>query len=301
MLDAVLDDVLRELARPQPRVGESLDRLHGELLSWRTQYPQLWDDVRRTVRGHALSALLDEDPLTRRCYEKPRGYPGDAPLLDYIYDGRCGGTVSELGAAMFAHHVETTGCRAVRLRRDLVAETVDRIAAARNGVSVLSVACGHMPEFARSEACAAGAIARWVAIDQDPLSIETVLRNCGRSEILDARVCTVSELLGIQDQWAAQFDLIYAAGLCDYLPDAAFVRLTRALYGMCGAGGTLLLANVTADNPQLGYVESFMDWMFVLRDEARLEGLARKAVGEHAALRTFRDPTGAVCFLELRR
>ena len=301
MLNAVLDDVQRELARPQPLVGETLDRLHRELLGWRMQHSQLWDDVRRGVRGHPLTRLLDQDPLTRRCYQKPRGYPGDAVLLDYIYDGRSGGSVSELGAAILAHHVETTGCRSVRLRRDLVTEAVDRAAAARDGASILSVACGHLREFPRSEARAAGAISRWVALDQDPLSIETLRRDCGPSDILDARVCAVAELLAEQDRWEGQFDLVYAAGLCDYLPDAAFVRLTRALYGMCRPGGKLLLANVTAENPQLGYHESFMDWMFVLRGEAGLEALARRAVGDDAALRTFRDPTRVICFLELER
>src|SRR5581483_5573244 len=36
---------------------------------------------------HPLRRLLHQDPLTWRSFHKPRGYAGDAAMLDYIYSG----------------------------------------------------------------------------------------------------------------------------------------------------------------------------------------------------------------------
>lgn len=36
-------------------------------------------------RENGLAQMLYQDPFTRRSAEKPRGYPGDAMLIDFIY------------------------------------------------------------------------------------------------------------------------------------------------------------------------------------------------------------------------
>ena len=44
-----------------------------------------WDEFARLCLEHPLRQLLHEDPFTYRAFAKPRGYAGDAPLLDFIY------------------------------------------------------------------------------------------------------------------------------------------------------------------------------------------------------------------------
>ena len=39
------------------------------------------------VREHPVFGILREDPYTDRAYSKPRGYPGDAEMLDLVYFG----------------------------------------------------------------------------------------------------------------------------------------------------------------------------------------------------------------------
>ncbi|HEX8036360.1 MAG TPA: hypothetical protein VF510_21050, partial [Ktedonobacterales bacterium] len=38
-----------------------------------------------TCREHPLHALVSQDPLTTRAFAKPRGYAGDAVMLDLVY------------------------------------------------------------------------------------------------------------------------------------------------------------------------------------------------------------------------
>ena len=44
-------------------------------------------EFRRTCQSHPIWQLLMEDPYTRRAFEKPRGYAGDAVMLDFVYSG----------------------------------------------------------------------------------------------------------------------------------------------------------------------------------------------------------------------
>src|SRR5207344_1382702 len=44
-----------------------------------------WSEFARLCLDHPLRRLLHEDPFTYRAFSKPRGYAGDAVMMDYIY------------------------------------------------------------------------------------------------------------------------------------------------------------------------------------------------------------------------
>jgi SAM-dependent methyltransferase len=110
----------------------------------------------------------------------------------------------------------------------------------------------------------------------------------------------VRDLLG--GPLAAQlghFDLVYSAGLYDYLPDALARRLTARLLQMLRPGGRLLIANFVPGGSGRGYMELFMDWTLVLRNEAAMRALA--VASGAAQVNTFHDPHRNVVYAELLR
>lgn len=98
-----------------------------------------------------------------------------------------------------------------------------------------------------------------------------------------------------------KFDLIYSAGLYDYLNADLGARLTQRMFEMLRPGGRLLIANFSHVSDQ-GYMEAFMDWHLIYRDTPEMlaltagidEGFARSP-------RVYPDETGAVLYLELER
>jgi SAM-dependent methyltransferase len=93
-----------------------------------------------------------------------------------------------------------------------------------------------------------------------------------------------------------QFDLIYAAGLYDYLP-APFARaLTAKLVRALKPGGQLLLGNFTRGFVGKTYMECFMDWTLIWRTAAELRDLFDGALEGtlHGSIETFADSQGCI-------
>ena len=104
-------------------------------------------------------------------------------------------------------------------------------------------------------------------------------------------------LAGAGAQALGQFDLIYSAGLYDYLPDALARLLTSKLPQMLRPQGRLLIGNFVPTGSGRGDMELFMDWTRVLRNEGAVRNLAAGA----AHVLSFHDPHRNVVYAELQR
>jgi hypothetical protein len=236
-----------------------------------------WKALARACLDHPIRGILHQDPFTYRAFSKPRGYAGDAELLDYIYGVDEGwpapaGT-SPVGQRIFAHHTaHGPSPRAVRARRHTLARLVDETSAAVRRPRILSVAAGHLREAGLSAAVREGRTGEFVALDQDGQSLETVERLYGRFSVVTVtagirRLLTGRLALG-------RFDLVYSAGLYDYLPQATARRLTGVLFAMLPPGGRLLVANFVPGIRDVGYMESYMDWRLTYRTTEELRDVA---------------------------
>lgn len=302
---AVMDWAFRAFHATPESAPAIIDRLNQVLSAARAALePARWTALVADCRSHAVCALLLEDPLTRRSFTKPRGYAGDAELLDIIYTrdwrGICPDCVSPLGEMIFRHTIECQAPSAVRHRSEHLAQTIDRLCEQRPGAEILSVACGHLRELKRSQAMAGGRIGRIVGLDQDAASLEEVRRTWpgGRVETITA---SIKALWGraLRDR---RFDLVYSAGLYDYLGEDIARRLTSRLFDFVRPGGQLLIANYHPDLKEVGYMETFMDWRLIYRDEEAITRVAGDLPrAEVASLRVRPDQTGAVVYLEVER
>lgn len=262
--------------------AEIIRRLMSHLNATRSKvHPDVWQALIPVVQGHPVLEYFLEDPLTRWSFSKPRGYSGDAELLDYIYcDPHVAESVanaSETGKALYTHTQDVPSCVAARERRDLLTRYVDE-AAAKNGpqTEVLAIAAGHLREANRSVALAEGRLKRWVALDQDPQSVGLISRDFQGTaiEAIDGSVRTVLT----RGHKLGQFDLIYASGLYDYLAHNVAVKLTKTCLQMLKPNGTFLFANYAEGNPDAGYRETFMDWVLLLRSEVDMWNIVNASV-----------------------
>ena len=221
--------------------------------------PPVWRVLVPIAQGHPVAEFFLQDPFTRWSFEKPRGYSGDAHLLDFIYghpsvDEKIA-NATPVGKALYGYTKHGFSPVAVRERRDLLTLHVDQIAAARGPeAEVLTIAAGHLREADASAALREGRLKRWVALDQDPLSVGSIARDFQgtRVEAIDGSVrglLTRRYNLG-------RFDFIYSAGLYDYLSHNVAVKLTQRCLEMLKPGGLLLFANFAQDIFDDGFMET---------------------------------------------
>jgi len=250
---------------------------------------------------HPLIDLVHQDPFTRHSYEKPRQYAGNAELLDYIYGCRpVPPDTTELGREIFSYTTNSGAPQRVRARRDILREMLDDMADHPYLPRVLSIACGHLREAENSAVVMEGKIKEFIALDQDPLSLKLIRHEMAGYNISPVHG-SVRDLLTDKLKYN-ELDFVYAAGLYDYLTQPVAARLTRIIFKMLRPGGRLLVANFAPSVRDIAYMETFMQWWLIYRDEEELAAVANEipesAIGEK---RCFRDEHRNIVFLEITK
>ena len=277
----------------------AMGTLRRTLREQRAQLPQEeWVTFGDQARRHPLHRLLLESPFTRRAYEKPRGYAGDAVLMDLIYGmAQPRGGLSPLGGMLYGYEFDSPCFQSVRTRRATLAREIDSVAEARPHARVLAVASGHLREIEWSRAARAGAVTV-TALDQDRDSLECVGRAYQHYK-LSTLPATIGDLLR-RSVHLPEFDLVYAAGLYDYLEEDLARTLTAALFRQVSPGGRLLIANFTTKTYDAAFMEAFMDWHLVYRTPEQVRQLAAAVPrDEIGAIEQFCDANEHVTYMRL--
>lgn len=287
------------------RVTEGMEELLPTLKARRVRTPRSeWRQFVRAALQHQLRLVLHQDPFTRHAFLKPRGYPGDAVLLDYIYGHDEGwplpADTTDLGRAIHDFTIRSPACEGVRSRREFIAHLLDDVAGSVRKMHVLSVASGHLREADLSSAVKRRRFGRFVAMDADPESLREVKR-CYERHGVERLVCTVRNLL-LPAGPVGEFDLVYSTGLFDYLGQSTAQRLAEALFGLLRPHGRLVIANFLPGIPDLGYMESYMGWELIYRTRAdMLDVVARVPQTEVHDIRLFAEENQNILFLQVTR
>jgi hypothetical protein len=295
-LQFTLDHALRKFSKdPSPSTIDAMAIRLGDIFDIASAQGEV-AVFKAICKAHLMDKYVLEDPHARRAREKPRGYAGDAVMLDYIYRPQA---ISGSAAALAMHRatIGLPSSSSILWRRDYLARQITAVVKRTKPARVLAVASGHMRELDVVEVPEKRDDLEVCAVDLDSLSLEECVRSYPDINIRAVRSSAVTIR---RARLPETFHLVYSAGLFDYLNDATAEFVLGQLYRQLLPSGLLCIANFTPEHHARGFMEGFMDWSLILRDEADLVRIAKSAV-PGCALSAFRDPHGNIAYLEIRR
>lgn len=295
-----------------PRI---VQRVHEASHRMGTILGHLTEDNHVRHRGYAqqhLGALFNASPFIRRALHKPLGYAGDYEMMNMLY------RPAEEGSTLFGKVVNLCAVREVAARANI--NRISFLAGWLRGAVeehlsggralVASIGCGPAREIDQllEVSPELGAHLDVMLVDQDPRAIAYCERKLTpRAERSGAKVHIVRESVrrlltgGSLYNTLGPRDLIYSAGLFDYLSDRSFVTLLSALYDAVKPGGRLIIGNVSAENPTRYFMEYVAEWFLIHRSPPQLLDKARALRPTPRDVRVESEPLGVNLFLVVEK
>jgi hypothetical protein len=245
--------------------------------------PAAWRPASRYFHDR-FGALIDLSPFAARCFHKPLGYAGDFEMMNMLYRNESLGDTL-FGRSLSRVLLDSDAGQAVRHRAHYLVGKITA-AAVRGGphrpARILSVAAGPAMELQlilrKDPSLLRAGNVEITLLDQDAGAL-THAREQIRALAAQARVDVTLSCINtsIRTVIAAglhgSYDLIYSAGLFDYLNDrtasAAGVRLADALT----SGGSAVIGNFGIANPTRPLMELILDWPLHHRSASDLRRL----------------------------
>ncbi|OPY74789.1 MAG: DNA-binding transcriptional dual regulator Crp [Syntrophorhabdus sp. PtaU1.Bin050] len=222
--------------------------------------------------------------FAERAYYKPRGYAGDFQMMEMIYSNQPAGD-GKLGKLMDAWCLESAAARAVRGRRVFLKEQLEMLCEKkRNGqnpIRIMNLACGSNRElFDFLSTCPYTELVTALCIDADAQALEytnrhvNVVPHSASVRLMSDNV--VRWALGRMRHNFGLQDIIYSAGLTDYLDDRVCAALVSRCHGHLEEGGVLILGNFGYKNHNKVFLDQVLQWKLIHRTEEDLKGIFAK-------------------------
>lgn len=215
--------------------------------------------------------------LTQRAYFKPNGYAGDFKMIDMIYENQPSGD-GRFGELVDEWLLDRLPCHAVRARRrflsDLLKKESHRVLSDRDQVNIMNLACGpsrelfdFIKEFDQDDKITA------TCLDIDPEALkftdELSASVNHRANIRVMKDNLIKWALGTSSHHIEKQDIIYSAGLFDYLDQDLFIMLADRCYDALKPGGMLVVGNFKP-NPDKVFMDRLLDWRLIYREKEEL-------------------------------
>lgn len=279
--------------------------------------------IAKSYARRVLYPFVLASPFLARVVERPIGVPGDFGMLGQILGNPLEG-YDLYGRVLNSWILSCGAASAYRYRVELlhreIVGTVERVCTTESRpAKILSMASGvayeiqrfieHPPEIHEadftlvdfSEVTLNEARRQYSLLGELPDGTKIDLH---RSSVIDlANRSRGLDVGGAEESFVPEedYDLVYCAGLFDYLSDRLIIRVTRYLFGLLGENGKLVVSNFTFNNPIRSWMTYVMDWELIYRSEEQFEALVLQAVGEQARMERETDPDGVEAYVLVRK
>lgn len=263
-----------------------------------------------------LHPIVSCAPFFFRSWQKPLGYAGDYEMVNMMvrepYEGST--MFAKLLNSFFLKTPPVVAHRnRITYMSTRLAEEARRCAAAGQRLKVFNLGCGPAQEiqrFLRDEAVSDQV--DFTLLDFNEQTVEYAGRVLNEAKTQMRRSTGIETVLKSVHQILKEagrpggllaregYQMVYCAGLFDYLSERICKRLMNIFYDLVAPGGLLLVTNVEAANPSRNWMEYVTEWHLVYRDRDELRALAPDAAPPECCS-VLAEDLGVNIFLEVRK
>jgi extracellular factor (EF) 3-hydroxypalmitic acid methyl ester biosynthesis protein len=308
---AIEQQVISDL---QPAILPHVHSLFTRFEAIAVSLPEQLQPLHQFYLRHQLHPLLLCAPFVYRSYQKPLGYAGDYEMVNMIlrspYEG------SSLFAKLLNSYflgrppAEAHRNRIKYLLEQIIAET-KRVAGSGRPARIFNLGCGpakEIQDFLIQEDISDLAEFTLLDFNEETLHytrnrLSNLKNKYNRRTSVNYLQKSVSQILRDSRRVDGHFlpesyDLVYCAGLFDYLSDRVCRMMMEILYALVAPAGLLIATNVAANNPIRNLMEYVLAWSLIHRNAPQLASLRPHGEGEFDVTN---DATSVNIFLELRK
>lgn len=267
----------------KPTLNRLQDRL--DALTADHYYDRDFQQLYRSYTVPLITPHLAAEPASYRAWVKPLGYPGDYVLMCYLYDNLWQGN-SLYSKLIHRYPMEHPNGAAVRYRKDLLREEIGRTVASGDQSKpcrILALAAGPAREaFEFVSTYEGNREIELSLIDQDNRALGYVNKQMAPLLIKKGNVkvrylyVALKQLIEDPELFATvpTVDLLYSAGLFDYLSTGKAKLLMAKLYEKLRSGGRVIIGNYGAPANHAWLCTYVYDWPLRYRTDQEMHELA---------------------------
>jgi extracellular factor (EF) 3-hydroxypalmitic acid methyl ester biosynthesis protein len=306
----------REVARQlEPAIVPAIQNLFERFEEISNQLEEDLRPAHWAFGKRLVHPLLLCSPFVHRTFYKPLGYPGDYEMVNMMFrDPFEGESLFAKMVNLYALQLPPIVGHRNRIRylgEKLERESL-RVMVRRRDARVFSMGCGPAQEvqcFLAENELANHTHFTLADFNQETLKQTGAIlgglkqKHSRRGSIQMVRQ-SVQQLLkaagrNVEYPRCDQHDLIYCAGLFDYVTDQVCRQLMDVFYAMLAPGGLLIATNVD-NHPAVNQMACFLDWHLLNRDTNKMRTIVpHKADLEKVSIK--QDSSGVNVFMEIRK
>ncbi len=268
--------------------------------------------VHKSFARRELHPIMLCSPFLFRTYTKPLGYAGDYEMVNMMLRNPYEGSSAFAKLLNFAL-LNTDPVVAHRNRIDYLVDKLRSECArrvAKGKTRIFNLACGpaveiqrFLREYEESDLAEIDLLDfNAETLDYTRERIQEASRGGSRETPVRYHQRSVHQLLraatqGGEDEFSG-YDIVYCAGLFDYLSQRVCKRLVELFCTMVKPGGLVIVTNVSDSNPSKAWMEYLVEWNLIYRSHKEMEDLVPDNVPVKGT-NILADKTGVNLFLEI--
>jgi extracellular factor (EF) 3-hydroxypalmitic acid methyl ester biosynthesis protein len=248
--------------------------------------PEDRQSVHSLYAKRQLHPLLMCSPFMHRIFQKPLGYAGDYEMVRMILrDPHEGNSLfARMLNRWFLSQIPAEAHRQrVRLLTQRLVEEGLRVKRQKRRLRVFNLGCGPAQEvvdFIRQYDLSDGADFTLLDFNEETLkyaesAVSEAIGHHHRATSIEMKKKSVLQMSKTPERVTKdKYDLVYCAGLFDYLQDSVSKQLMNTMYGMVEPGGLLIATNVEIGNPIQKIMDLIFEWRLIYRTHRELAEFA---------------------------